>query len=145
MPFIYRRILKEDNSSPMKPKFRAYSKIYNQLCNVVELTWDDEGNISNALLQLTKPQIYGNLKVHTHDDFELMQYTGLHDKHNTEIYDGDIVQYTDLDYHELNSVGVVKYNPPEFGFDDDATFWTPYEPNDYEIIGNVYANPELIP
>ena len=77
--------------------------------------------------------------------WDIMQFTGLYDKNNNEIYENDIVQYTDIDYPELNSIGVVKYNPPEFGFDDDFTFWTPYEPNDYEIIGNVWENPELVP
>lgn len=63
----------------------------------------------------------------------LMQYTGLKDKNGKEIYEGDIVYST---YYRHN-----------IEIEDIFTMykWFDYpESEEFEIIGNIYENPELI-
>ena len=76
--------------------------------------------------------------------FELMQYTGLHDKNGKEIYEGDIVKikYRDEDIGKV----IYEYN----GFSIDVTNMNKnYGRVDFvnyfmEVIGNIYENPELL-
>ena len=71
------------------------------------------------------------------------QYTGLKDKNSKEIYEGDIVFEP-----KMRKKAVVSWR------NERATFWLTdgkereillmLENNRYEIIGNIYENPELI-
>ena len=72
--------------------------------------------------------------------FCVMQYTGLKDKNGVEIYEGDVL--TDEKY-----VVACYYEGSEFILKNHNTFAvnlaTAIE-NDFEIIGNIYENPELV-
>lgn len=76
-------------------------------------------------------------------DIELMQYTGLKDKNNKEIYEGDIVTLH-------NSKHKVIFNTKEARFvlrDDEFEMNIPFTNNNnkrMEVIGNIYENSELI-
>lgn len=86
---------------------------------------------------------------------ELMQYTGLKDKNGKEIYEGDIVTFEDAEcdaegYHDnvfLNR-GVVFYDEISmcYSFTNRQTIDMDdlYIPDDVEVIGNIYDNPELL-
>jgi len=80
---------------------------------------------------------------------KIMQYTGLKDKNNKEIYEGDIIRYDNLKTKDDKiNVGVVTYR--EFGtrfiantnnaYYGDEQFYQDYT----EIIGNIYENPGLL-
>lgn len=71
----------------------------------------------------------------------LMQYTGLKDKNGKEIYEGDVVKW---------GAGVketVIFRDAKFCIEGIDSYSIPLLKNDckdFEIIGNIYENPELL-
>ena len=90
-----------------------------------------------------------NVDCYEHVDFkniELMEYTGLNDKNDREIYEGDIVKL-----RANHGIGVVKYYDEWGAFVVEYIKSKPlvvlgmnYYKEDIEVIGNIYENPELI-
>lgn len=91
------------------------------------------------------------------NDYELMQYTGLKDKNGVKIFEGDILKYPDND--EKDCMGVVEYGHfncscchAVFGFttinnkgwEIDMLVNDKEETPLYEVIGNIYENPEFL-
>lgn len=84
------------------------------------------------------------------DAVNIMQYTGLKDKNDKEIYEGDIVEVTWANQRKLIKY-IVKYaedcayyllecTTDEFELD---TFCG-YSKEQLEVVGNIYENPELL-
>lgn len=88
------------------------------------------------------------------DDWEIMQYTGLKDKNGKEIYEGDII----IEEIVNNSLKTEKETKIVFWFKSQSCFKLKSLDNKnhywllnfggslqpvYEIIGNIYENPEL--
>ena len=77
---------------------------------------------------------------------EVNQYTGLKDKNNKEIYEGDIVKL-----RANHGIGVIKYDDEWGAFVVEcikprplAVLGMKYYKEDIEVIGNIYENSELI-
>ena len=78
------------------------------------------------------------------DLYELMQFTGLHDKNGKEIYEGDIVTYPAviLEPFDEGAKDILKVEYDQIGFKiGEEYLYDTHE--DCEIIGNIYENPEL--
>lgn len=86
-------------------------------------------------------------------NWKVMQYTGLKDKNGKEIWEGDIVRYKVFErFHEQESkcVSQVAWLNDKAGFFpmsehtvvEDGFF--NYEIEDFEVIGNIYENKELL-
>lgn len=82
---------------------------------------------------------------------EKSQYVGLKDKHDKEIYEGDVIIVRGYSYEEpeFDYVGEVKYMNCGFcikadeeyiNLDDFEGSYT----TTYEVAGNIYENPELV-
>lgn len=77
----------------------------------------------------------------------IQQYTGLKDKNGKEIYEGDILIFRPLYKESLggqfgNAVFSTSFKDGSFRFGDE--FAEQEAANYYEIIGNIFENPELL-
>jgi len=83
------------------------------------------------------------------DDYIIMQFTGLKDKKNKEIYEGDIVKFDVREFgeygegmpEEIGEVDRVKcYNLGDLAFGN----WNSSFCYNIIVTGNIYENPELL-
>lgn len=128
-------------------KFRAWHKTWEEMGKVKRIRFDDEGNITTVLV---KGQAFGS-NVHL-EEIELMQSTGLKDKNNKEIFEGDIVTDGEFireirNHQTLGFYTIIDGRESFFGdsisieeFKEDVEEFTQIT----EIIGNIYENPELL-
>ena len=73
------------------------------------------------------------------DRFILMQYIGLKDSKGIEIYEGDIVKIDEAAWK-----GCVEFMRDRFGVTDKGGYSYYCDWEYFEIIGNIYENPELL-
>ncbi|MEK8206987.1 YopX family protein [Paenibacillus sp. FSL L8-0696] len=116
------------------PKYRAWYKpkgVMIQPENLVMINFDTK--VLGVYMEMDGKG-YHVLRM---SDFELMEYTGLKDKNDQEIYEGYILLWE----HKGLSVKVkVRFKDGMFLAGDMPL----YDCLDEEIIGNIYENPELI-
>ena len=132
-------------------KFRAWDKVSKQMFKIRLVDLYDmtvysakSGDFICSYQRKTKYSKNENFK-----DVErlvFMQYTGILDKHGKEIYEKDLVKNT-----ETNKVYKVVWNGSSAAFeleDEENQYKSLFFANEgfgrYEIIGNVYENPEEV-
>ena len=124
-------------------KFRAWDKVDGIWCNYKII----DGRVyfldNDTGLWYTK-----------YRDFDLMQYTGVNDINNVEIYEGDIVEIS-KETSYLKDTAIVKFDEYSASFvlvvkDDDCgylsyNFSSHYDKIiSYKIIGNIYEHKDLL-
>jgi uncharacterized phage protein (TIGR01671 family) len=120
-------------------KFRAWVKQFDKMINDAFIThW----NVSD-----------GDRYMVNREWCEVMQFTGLKDKNGKEIYEGDIVKFLGmslLDTELKELIGKVEWNNELLKFDvvihqgPIPDLRKSYDDNNFEVIGNIYENPELL-
>ncbi|HDK9419713.1 TPA: hypothetical protein PVQ06_001562 [Staphylococcus aureus] len=141
----------------MMLKFRAWDKDEKTMLDVHGIHFDARGIWTNEMFD---DEDDGNFI--SFSDVELLQYTGLKDKNNTEIYDGDIVEFdisVAYEYDILNKAIVTMSNvggvkPTLFTMEEcgDIVEWPYFEKDideldffdDCKVVGNIYETPHLL-
>ncbi|XZI43551.1 YopX family protein (plasmid) [Clostridium perfringens] len=129
-------------------KFRIWDKTSNRM-----LYQDDfervELDTKNKMVSLVRSETIESSYVLDYEDgieAEIMQYTGLKDKNGKKVYEDDIIQYSHkavgmilrkvrMKYGMWGIEGIVKGTQIPFANILES---------EYEVIGNIHENPELL-
>lgn len=125
----------------MIPKYRAWDKEFKEMVQVDALVFDEQ------IIKATYKN--GNIVKEDFKNYVLMQSTGMLDKNEREIFEGDILKVTNLS----SWLEVVSFNEDKAMFVSKETKRKVEETPLYdlfntdifevEIIGNIHTNPEL--
>lgn len=84
------------------------------------------------------------IREHTpYSEFEVMQYTGLHDKNGKEIYEGDFVMFVTTRLEVIWDENRVGFSTLDINRKDMGGMQNK-KGRFGEIIGNIYESPELL-
>jgi len=134
-------------------KFRAWNKIWGMMSLVDKIEFEEGKPVSiSVTIEATDfdhTDEWSDYEVG--DDIILQQYSGLKDKNGKEVYEGDIVEYKEFG-ESKSKKGVVVFETGAFGLETingsfDGSFDYGIEElswEGFEVIGNIYENPELL-
>ena len=145
-------------------KFRAWQKYHKTMLEVLDIGFED-GEVNSLKVKYPEDTI-PNVVIYKKNDekfwlddcIKLMQYTGLEDKNGRKIYEGDIVSsYAQTGKESSRSIIVWEDEESSSGWNIKVIkdFYPPKQEGciisisrndvmDYEVIGNIYENPELL-
>ena len=118
-------------------KFRAWDK--HLQCFILDLEFLSQGhwNMDGEPVFIAECEAgdYHGCEDAFEDNFILQQYTGLKDKNDKEIYEGDIIKL-----HNGHTIKV------EFYIEENELDCSGYMFSSFgcEVIGNIFENPELL-
>lgn len=136
----------------MIPKYRAWHKTWKEMGRIAFIRYKKSGEIARLSFRrnIYDGSIYGGLV--NLDEIELMQSTGLVDKNGKEVFVGDVIAI-EVDDTETpinarvsqnSKIGVLMFHV--FEDNEDVPMVELLEDNSvaFEILGNIYENPELL-
>ena len=122
-----------------KIKFRAWDKKKNKWLH----SYDKLGGCSIFGETIILGMWLSEIRIENLNEVEVMQFTGLLDKQGVEIYEGDIILWENSDSEKVKSK-VVFYNGAFRMRNMDFLLHDYMDSNVFEVIGNIYENPELL-
>ncbi|QDX92044.1 hypothetical protein EEL30_06485 [Brevibacillus laterosporus] len=113
--------------------------------------WDKEDEYMNGWELIKIDVEYSLMQFLEMDRFEIMQYTGLHDKNGKEIYEGDFVRVLIqggfsqhfIDQEVVTSVMYIPSKANYKPFDQCRIWMEDGKLPKVEVIGNIYQNPAM--
>ena len=126
----------------MTMRLRMWDKKSKKMRKIDSIAFDSEGNV-----KLVNAWGYDIIEdkdiiVRREKGFVLLPYTGVQDKHGTEICKGDIYHMGDRDitytvvWHDSGLIGKQNRSSSYAGLES----WQ----RNIEVLGNIYENPELL-
>lgn len=134
----------------MKPKFRVWIKTEKRMIKTGDLLDID---YENEVVTTQRVYFYfdnglpdgRDLDNFVFEEIELMQSTGLFDKNDKEIFEGDIVKMAKDVYSEPTYYEVVRHYGGAYRLESKqhgCELWLRH--TDCEVVGNVYENQEYL-
>lgn len=120
------------------PKFRTWDK---ELKTILDVSLID----FKKRVLVGEHWEFGETNFISFDDIYLMQSTGLFDKNNKEIFEGDIVRVLDSPYTVFydNERGSYRLKPHDDRWNVDYMSNFSHGGN-FEVVGNIYENKEQL-
>jgi len=136
----------------MRNKYRAWCVNAKEMKRVVKI--DMTSDVITCEIEVDSEYTFRPLFVTgEYPDVVLTQSTGIKDKNGADVYEGDIIEATISSRWTGVSrwIGVVKYSVERASYilEDINEFLSDFtylkqSSNGFEIIGNIYENPELM-
>lgn len=136
----------------MIPRYRAWNKATKEMYeadDIIAINFEDKSICVQTIYFEQGLPDSRDLDYYNFDDIVLMQSTGLRDKNEREIFEGDVLKVTNLS----SWLEVVSFNEDKAMFVSKETKRKVEETPLYdlfntdifevEIIGNIHTNPEL--
>lgn len=118
-------------------KFRVWSNFWKKYATEAELCMD--GSVDAVF------EDDGGVPHHENTDLVVEFKTGIKDKNGKEIYEGDIVKYV---WTRCNYIVAYRKYDASFVLENDdreeIILFQYNRQNDYEVIGTIHENPELL-
>ena len=134
----------------MIPKFRAWDKDSKVMREIQHLVWAEDNLIVHCPPRGHEFSEWFTVILNGWE-YQLMQSTGLKDKNGVEIYEGDILKLNAIFLAPNDKIGYLEYSP-KYGYSIifegnrlyRQEYWASTNKLNYEVIGNIYENPELL-
>ena len=123
----------------MIPRFRAWNKATKEMYGADDIMSIDFGRSQISV----KTLFFEQTNYYKFDDIVLMQSTGMRDKNDREIFEGDVIDSTDGFL-----TGVIEFRVSLGMFVSELVEYNNFErlcnvASSREIIGNIWEHPEL--
>ena len=118
-------------------KFKAFFKVDGQIYEVLSI------DFLNKEVTLWDKETAVNFEA-SFDEIELIQYTGVNDKNGKEIYTGFFVRWGLRVYEICFDCGFYMHDLSKINPEYPITKEFKEAPDEFEIVGNIYENPEIL-
>ena len=130
----------------MIPKYKVWDKKRAEMINLIAINFHKYIPMDDLTCSCSDGPITRNFQ-----DVVLMQSTGTKDKNGVEIYEGDILKLHAIFLAPDDKIGYLEYSP-KYGYSIilegnrlyRQEYWASTNKLNYEVIGNIYENPELL-
>ncbi len=137
----------------MIPKFRAWNKNLKTMHGTDDIVFidfeEEEICVQTIYFEQGLPD-ERDLDFYIFDEIEFMQSIGLFDKNGKEVFENDVIRDSDgfegiVQYDESYGMYGIAYLPIESnGIDMTFEELKDKYRNKFEVVGNIYENPELL-